>query len=196
MKQEQGFTLVELMATMALLSILMTLGVGALRYYWLGQSLTSERDEIFTNLRGLQQQAVSESNPLVFGAWFKVTTPATDDGSNKWGTFRYNPGDPLATPVVPATCTSTGQYRTSAGVQISAASFSDSLAGTTVTNVASACGAQIPAASGATDFALFLARGTATDGCVTLTQPNRDMDDVSVQVSQLTGRVEQVESCP
>lgn len=188
MKREHGFTLVELMVTMALLSVLLTLGVGALRYFWLGQSLTRERDEIFTNLRALQQQVVAESNPLVFGAWFKVTTPSTDAGVTHWGTFRYNPATP--------SCTSTGQYRTDGGVLIAAADFAESLAGATVSEVETLCGTQIAAASGATDFVLFLARGTATAGCVTLTQPNRDMEDRSVQVSALTGRVELVDSCP
>lgn len=186
MKREQGFTLIELLATMALLSILLTLGVSALRFFWLGQSLTRERDEIFTNLRALQQQVVAESNPLVFGAWFKARTPATDDGSDQWGTFRYRPG---TSPV----CTSTGRYRLDGSVQIRSASFADSLPGAPpLTDVVNACLAQVPAASGATDFVFFLARGTATTGCVTLTQPSRDMDDVVVAVSFLTGRVERL----
>ena len=183
MKREHGFTLVELMATMALLSVLLTLGVGALRYFFLGQALTRERDEIYTNLRALQQQVVAESNPIVLGAWFKVTTPATDTGADHWGTFRFTP---------PSTCTSTGYYRANGGVLVSSAEFSTSLAGASVTDVINACD-DIPQAATATDWVLFVARGTATSGCVTLSQPNRDMDDATVAVSNLTGRVERIE---
>ena len=187
MKREDGFTLVELLTTMLLLSLLLTLGVGALRYFFLGQALTNERDEIYTNLRALQQQVVAETNPLVFGAWFRVSTPATDNGGDQWGTFRYDP-----TPATP-TCTSTGRYRASGGVQIRSANFSDSLAGATVSSVIDRCKASIPQAASATDMVMFLARGTATSGCVTLTQPNRETDDVTVAVSNLTGRVERIE---
>jgi len=185
MKREHGFTLVELLATLALVSVLLTLGVTALRYFWLGQTLTRERDQIFSNLRGIQQQVVSESNPFVFGAWLKESTPTTDDGSDQWGTFRYSPGSP-------ATCTSTGLHRMGGGVHVTSASFDDTLATGAVGPMETACLDQIPAAAGADEFIFFLARGMATSGCVTLRQHNRDMDDVAVAVSALTGRVERL----
>lgn len=191
MKREDGFTLVELLAVIALTSILLTLGVSAIRYFWLGRSLYGERDQIFTNMRTLQQQVVSESNPLVFGAWFKVMTPATDDGSRQWGTFRYRPG--TTSPVTAATCTSTGTHRMDGAVQVSSVEFGNTLTGvTSVADVIATCRTQIPASALATDFALFLARGTATSGCVTLTQPLREMEDVTVKLSTLTGRVERI----
>lgn len=191
MKREEGFTLVELLAVIALTSILLTLGASAIRFFWLGRALTGERDQIFTNLRTIQQQVVSESNPLIFGAWFKVTTPSTDNGSTQWGTVRYRPADTAAGTA--ASCTSTATHRMDGGVQIADADFSNTIAGSvTVTDVINLCKTQVSAAASATDFALFLARGTATSGCVTLNQPRRDMDDVTVLVSQLTGRVQRL----
>ena len=192
MKREEGFSLVELLAVIAITSILLTLGATAIRYFWLGRALHGERDQIFTNLRTVQQQVVSESNPLVFGAWFKATTPATDNGSPQWGTVRYRPADAAAG--TPATCTSTATHRLDAGVQISSAEFADTMAGAiTVSDVMTLCRTQVTASTLATDFALFLARGTATSGCVTLNQPRRDMEDVTVSVGALTGRVERLD---
>lgn len=191
MKREDGFSLVELLAVIAITSILLTLGATAIRFFWLGRALHGERDQIFTNLRSLQQQVVSESNPLVFGAWFKVTTTATDDGSSQWGTVRYRPADTSAG--TPATCTSTSRHRMDGGVQVSSADFVDSLSGVaSVADVIATCRSQVPSSASATDFVFFLARGTATSGCVTLNQPRRDMEDVTVTVYSLTGRVERI----
>lgn len=190
-RKEDGFSLIELLAVIALTSILLTIGAAALRYFWLGRALYGERDKIFTNLRAVQQQVVSESNPLVFGAWFKATTPPTDNGTAQWGTVRYRPADAAAGTA--ATCTSTSDFRMDAGVQIRSAEFVDSLAGvTSVTDVITTCKTQVPTSAAATDFVLFLARGTATSGCVTLNQPRRDMNDLTVAVSALTGRVERI----
>ena len=183
MKREEGFTLVELLATMALMAILLTLGVGALRYFWLGQSLYDKRDEVYTNLRALQQQVVSESNPVVVGAWFKTGTPAGPE----WGAVRLS--GTSGTP----TCTSTSTFNLSNGVEVASASFADTLSGADPGALKTACAAQVAASVGATDFVFFLARGTATDGCVTLQQPLREMTDVTVSVSQLTGRVERID---
>ena len=80
------------------------------------------------------------------------------------------------------------------GVQISSADFSDSLTGiTSVGDVIDTCRTQVPASASATDFAFFLARGTATEGCVMLNQPRRDMEDVGISVTTLTGRVERID---
>ncbi|MBW3594080.1 MAG: prepilin-type N-terminal cleavage/methylation domain-containing protein [Actinobacteria bacterium] len=197
MKREDGFSLIELLAVIALTSILLTLGVTAIRYFWLGRALHGERDQVFTNLRALQQQVVSESNPLVFGAWFKVMTPATDDGTPQWGTVRYRPPPEGSAPGTPGTCTSTAQYRLDGTVQVESVNFVDTLVGATdtddVTSVINQCRIQVPASAGANDFVFFLARGTATTGCVTLTQPARDMADVTVAVSTMTGRVERID---
>lgn len=184
-RDEHGFTLVELLATMALMAILLTLGVTALRFFWLGQSLYDQRDEVYTNLRALQQQVVSESNPIVIGAWFTADT----DDEPQWGTVRVRPD------LSPITCVSTAQFELNTGVQIQSASFADDLVGVDadeLTDMVTACASGVPASADATDFMFFLARGTATAGCVTLTQTLRDMTDITVAVSTLTGRVERI----
>ena len=189
MKREDGFSLIELLVVIAITSVMLTIGASAIRYFWLGRALHGERDQIFTNLRGLQQQVVSESNPLVFGAWFKARTPATDDGTPQWGTVRYRP----AAGTTPASCSRTASHRLDGGVQITSAEFSNSLPGVaSIADVITTCRGQVPMSAGATDFVFFLARGTATSGCVTLNQPRRDMSNVTVAVSALSGRVERI----
>ena len=183
MEREEGFTLIELLATMMLLAILLTLGVAAIRNFWMVRSFTGAQDEVATQLRSLQQQAVAESNPLVFGAWFKTTDASTP----QWGLVRYDPGDATTA----ASCDSTGTRTFDAGVRIADADFSDSIPGLDSAAV-STCEGQIGAAAGAVDWVFFLARGTATPGCVTITQPNLDRDDIAVSVGSLTGRVEKV----
>ena len=188
MRREEGFTIIELMVVVGITSALLTLGVFALRVYWLGQSLHGERDQVFSNLRALQQQVVSESNPIIFGAWFDAETPATYDGSPQWGTVR------LSSATAPITCRSTTTHHLDGGVQVDSARFADSLAGVpAVGDLIAACRSQVSASADAADFVFFLARGTATSGCVTLTQPNREMEDVTVAVSTLTGRVERID---
>ena len=190
MRKEEGFTLVELLAVMFITTILVTLGAAAFRWYWLGQSLYGEQDQIYAGLRGMQQQVVSESNPYVFGAWFKVMTPATDNGSPQWGTVRYTP----ASGTTPASCTSTGESRFQGGVQVTDADFADSLAGvSSIADVIATCRSQVTASTAADDFVFFLARGTATGGCVILNQPNREMAEHGVWVGPLTGRVERID---
>ena len=183
MDREEGFTLIELLATMTLLAILLTLGVAAIRNFWMVRSFTGAQDQVATQLRALQQQAVAESNPLVFGAWFKTT----DGSAPQWGLVRYDPGGGGT----PASCDSTATRTFDSGVRIAGADFSDSIPGLDPGALAT-CQAQIGAAAGAVDWVFFLARGTATPGCVTITHPSLERDDIAVSVGALTGRVEKV----
>lgn len=202
MDREDGFTLIELMAVMALTAVLVTLGAFALRNFWLVRSHVGERDKVFTQLRAGQQQATSESSPFVVGAWFEVRTPETDNGTPQWGMFRYRPADASVIPNIPESCTSTSQVRMAGGVQIQSVDFSNTLPGSDPAAVTLRCKGDIPAAANATDVVLFLPRGTATGGCVTLTQPLLDRDDVAVRVTPITGRVtrltetEAADQCP
>jgi prepilin-type N-terminal cleavage/methylation domain-containing protein len=204
MEKEQGFTLVELLAVIALTSIMLTLGVVAIRNFWLVRSLDGSRHQVSAQLKALQQQSVSESNPIALGAWFRVMTPATDTGSPQWGTVRADPGADLAWGTADDTCTSLSQRRFSGGVQVATASFVDPAAAlrpVTKATIATLCKAQVSAAASATDFALFFPRGTSTSGCVSLTQPRLSKPNLYVQLTALTGRTTEITaaqatSCP
>jgi prepilin-type N-terminal cleavage/methylation domain-containing protein len=168
---ERGFTLVEVLFAMALAAILMTLGAFALKSYWINRSLEGARAEVGSTLRQLQQQSVSESHPLVFGARF---TPGSGPSSatRKWVTLKYDPNASGSKCDV----LQTNEFSTS--VYVSAASFEP-----TSLDV-----------SGCTDgsgesFVWFYARGTATAGSLTLGQPELDRE-LDVTVSGLTSRIE------
>jgi prepilin-type N-terminal cleavage/methylation domain-containing protein len=165
---ERGYTLIEVLVAMALASILVTLGAFALRSYWINRSLEGARAEVGSTLRQLQQQTVSESHPLVFGARF---TP----GSSKWATLRYDPRDGTCTKIE-----SDNKFLNTA-VYVTEASFA------TAPDVnQSLC----PASGEGTDvFVWFYARGTATPGSLTLAQPQLDRE-LKVTVSGLTSRIE------
>lgn len=150
MRNERGFSLVELIAVLALMAIIFSLGAVAIRSFWLKRTLISAQDEVVTQLRATQQRVVSESHPRVYGVRFKEGTP-------DWAVVAY---DPMA-----GTCSEVGQRTLRGGVQFDAGTaFSpDYLDG--ATNVTSLCRGD------ATDVVFFFARGTAVAGQVSLTQP-------------------------
>lgn len=166
---EGGFTLVELLMVMSITTVLLSLGAFALRHYWLAQSLQGGRGEVVSGLRGAQELAVTESQPLIFGVRFRV-------GSSDWDLVRYDPRPP-------AKCTVRGSQSFSAGVVVETASFLESA------GITSTCRSQI-AGAGSDQFAFFFPRGTATAGSVTLRQPSLDRS-LSVSVTPMTGRVEE-----
>ena len=169
-RDQYGFTLVEVLTAMMLIGLLVTLGAFALRNYWLAQSLQGGKSELISGLRGAQELAVTESQPLVFGVRLKV-------GSSEWDLVRYDPRPPVSCSVErPSTFPS--------GLVVSAASFAES------TGITSVCRSQIPGAT--TDqFAFFFPRGTATAGSVTLRQPALGRTE-SLSVLPITGRVEEL----
>lgn len=173
---EAGFTLIELLVTISIVAILLTLAAAALRQFWFVRSLEGGADGIVTQLRNMQQRAVAESNPVVYGAAFV-------EGTSTWGLIRYLP------PVTPGpgTCSVAGTRTLDAGVIFSSVSFTGAPAGLNVSDAEAVCG---PLVSGATadDLVFFLARGTARAGSVTLRQPNIDRTKV-VSVIGLTSRI-------
>lgn len=167
---ENGFTIVELLATCLIIMVAVTLGVSGIRHFWRMQGLRGGMEQVVSELRGQQQEAGSQSHPYVWGTWFK-------SGSNRWGVVKGN--------VKTGSCQVLSRRTFDAGVTISSASFAD------IDTFGLSANCSAAAESGA-EVALFLARGTATGGSVSLTQP-----DVSggaprtVSVSPITGRVTQ-----
>ncbi len=71
MRREYGFTLIEVLATLVLMGILLGLSVPALRHFWLARALEGGADQVVSQLRQLQEEAISQSHPQVFGARFR-----------------------------------------------------------------------------------------------------------------------------
>lgn len=163
---ERGFTLIELLVVMSLMALVMTLGAGAARNYWLKQSLYGAQDTLVTQLRQVQTRVVAESDPLVYGVRFKT-------GSDNFWVVAYDPRT--------STCTVEPPRLLPTGVQIVSADFAD------VAGATDGCRTQL---SGATldEFAMFFARGTATQGTLTLAHGSRE-ETLSISVSPIAGRV-------
>jgi hypothetical protein len=156
-----------------MLVILFTLGAFALRQYWLTHSLRGGREEVVTQLRQLQQRSVSESHPLVYGARFRV-------GSPTFGLVKFNPHDTAVT--TDDTCVEMSTVTMGSNVQASQAEFADAA------GITSLCRTQI---AGATldEFVFFYARGTATEGSLTLETPSLPGETLSLTVTPIAGRV-------
>jgi prepilin-type N-terminal cleavage/methylation domain-containing protein len=168
LRSESGFTLVELLFTTALAAILFTVGALALRTYWMRRGLDSSAKSVTAQLRQLQQRAVAESHPLIYGARFT-------EGSTTYTTFKYNPADSVSPCTKVNTLSFEAHVEAAVGTSFTASPYID----------LTKC-----EASGGTDhFVFFFARGTATDGTLTLTQDSL-ADSKSISVTNLTGRVE------
>lgn len=170
-RTEEGFTLIEMMMVLSIAAILVTLGAMALRSYWLTHSLYGARDEAITQLRAQQEKVVSESHPLVFGARFRP-------GSTDWALIEYDP--------TTSQCYETRSMRFDTGVEVQAVSFSE--AGS-MAPIVSECRSDLSSPSG-DGFAMFFARGTASEGSLTLEQPSLGKT-LSLTVKPITGRIEE-----
>lgn len=184
MERERGFTLVELMFIMALVAILMTLGAFSIRQFWFQRSLIGAHDQITTQLRVLQAQAVSEGvSTRYYGAWFD---PSNATYRFRWGTVRYD--------AVANTCTRLGNFVLDAGVEVNQASFDDTgSGGIVVTTPITNCRTQLSLPN-TTDFVFFFSRGTATASSsnLRLNQPRLSGRTEEIRVLGLTGRVEKI----
>jgi prepilin-type N-terminal cleavage/methylation domain-containing protein len=170
-RSEGGFTLVELLVSMALIAVLATLSVQPLRTYWLRQGLAGASDDVATQLRSIQERVVSESHPLVYGASFAADSDA-------WFLLRYDPGDSTIT--TDDTCEVTGERALERGVVVSSVDFT-----APPSDIVTACDAVTEAGD---ELVFFYARGSATGGQVTLRQPILD-DTETITVGPITGRV-------
>jgi prepilin-type N-terminal cleavage/methylation domain-containing protein len=168
---EAGFSLIELLATMVLLSILLTLSVFALKSYWQRRALDGSTKQATAQLRQLQQRAVAESHPLVYGAGFS-------EGSSSYTLLRY---DPQATSTK---CTKMNTVDLEQGVKIGA--------GTSFATSPYISPSECPSSAG-NHLVFFFARGTATGGTLKLTHEGlvgSSSDTTTIKVTNLTGRVE------
>lgn len=193
-KNHAGFTLIEVLVVIAMMSVLLALGAQPLRNYWFKQSLHAARDVVMTEMEGAQSLVTSESHPLVYGVRFSDEAGYNSEG--RWGLVKY---DPTNGPGGTATCT---QYATGANdsgifnapVRIVAAAFTPATPTTEQlfcrSNLRTLSGAPLSATTD--EFLFFYARGTATEGTLTLRQDNLGpADDLSIDVYSLTGRVEE-----
>lgn len=168
MRREDGFTLSELLVACLVMSIVLGLGAYSLRRFWQTRALHGSVDEVVTELRAEHQKATSESHPWVWGAWFK-------QGTSRWGVVRANAST--------GTCEVRSRRTLSTGVTISAVSFTD----VTSPALSSSCAT---AAESGSEVVLFFARGSATDGSVSLSHPEVGGGSArTITVSPITGRV-------
>ena len=189
-----GFTLVEVLVAVSIVAVLLTLGAQPLRNYWLKQSLVGAQDELTSEMEGAQSLVTSESHPLVFGIRFSEAPGYNDEG--RWGLVKY---DPTNGPGGTATCTEYATASNDSGVFNAAVKLKDaSFTPPTPATEQSFCRSNLRDSSGGPliatndEFVFFYARGTATGGSVTLTQPSLGTDeDLVVTVHSLTGRTEE-----
>jgi prepilin-type N-terminal cleavage/methylation domain-containing protein len=176
MRKEAGFTLIEMLFVLAISAMVLAVGVTAIRNYWYVQALSGSVDTVTTQMRQAQQQAESESHPLVYGVWF-----INVGDSSRWGTLQYDPD-----PALSVNCSEIGKRSFSTGVQVESVSFEEDSVRTT--KCRSALGAAGIPSAGSAEIAFFYARGTATPGNITLEQTNLDRSE-SLTVTGITGRV-------
>jgi prepilin-type N-terminal cleavage/methylation domain-containing protein len=177
--REGGFTLIEMLVAMTISAVLLTLGAFGLRQYWLTQSLYGSRDDLVSELRRSQEQAVSESHPKVFGVRLLP-------GSSDWAEVEYDPQTPA--------CREIQTNRFNAGVIVAptpAPAFT-STAETTYckANLTTIAGVAIPdAVRGASQYVWFYARGTGTAGSAQVEHPSLPGKVLTITVTPITGRV-------
>lgn len=164
--KESGFTVVELMAAMAIGALLLTLSAGALRDYTRGKALAGARDRVVTQLRHAQQRTFAEGYPKAYGVRFLK-------GGQRWDLVRYDASTGGCAVV------ESNVFDNTVEIAATGTDFPDG-------GAAAACAGLAPA--GSYEVVLFYARGTASAGTVKL-----DLDESpktrSVQVDAATGRV-------
>jgi prepilin-type N-terminal cleavage/methylation domain-containing protein len=156
---EQGFTLLELMVTLAIAGILMGLGTWAMRSYLIANRESGTAQEVRSALRAGAEQSLSEGR--TYCVYFTPTT---------WTTYRFN-------------CTvSSNKVDGPHNVEDSSITLSAITFPPPVPLVVG----QTTACPTANHCAYFYPRGTALAGSLNVTRPGKSY---AINVEGLTGRV-------
>lgn len=170
MRDERGFTLIESLAAMALISLLVSLSAMALKNFWFVEAVDRATGELTSLMKRTQQRVVAETHPLVYGAWF-------EEDSSQWGIVRFDPKD-ISTST-DDTCVQEPTHTMADKVKVTA------ITGDTTSEAALKCSTLLPEAT----FVFFYARGTATEATISIGKDDSTATGV-IHVSPLTGRVE------
>ena len=170
LRDERGFTLIESLVAIGLISLLVSLSAMALRNFWFVEAVDRGTGELSSLLKRTQQRVVAETHPLVYGAWFK-------QDSSDWGIVKFDPKSMDTS--TDDECTREPDRRLADGAKVGA------ITGDTTSEPALECLTVVPDAT----FVFFYARGTATEATVTLAKDNSHSTG-TIQVFPLTGRVE------
>jgi prepilin-type N-terminal cleavage/methylation domain-containing protein len=170
LRDDRGFTLIESLAAIALISLLVSLSAVALKSFWFTEAVDRATGEVTSLLKRTQQRVVAETHPLVYGLWF-------EEGSSEWGVAKFDPKETDTS--ADDTCTQEPDKLLADGVVVTG------ITGDTTTEAGTKCRTILPNAT----FVFFYARGTATDATIELGKEGSTMTG-SIHVSPLTGRVE------
>ena len=178
LRQEDGFTLLEVLVVILLMGILMTLSASSLRTYWFTHSLEGQVESVVAQMRQAQQRAGAETHPRAYGVWFT-------NGSQRWGILQYDSSD-TSTP-----CEETEQRRFETMVRVADVDFTEVTSPATITATCrtALASAGVPDAANA-EMVFFYPRGNATAGSLTLEQPPVDKER-TIDVVAITGRVDE-----
>ncbi len=174
-KRQHGYSMIEVMVVISLSALMLTLGAGALRNYWLNQALDGASDEIAAQLRLAQERSVSESHPVIYGVRVR-------HGSSNYALLRFDPkGD------APDECVLVHRNTFASGVVVKDASFPQPSPAPPEVTVCKT----LPDNHVLHQFIFFYARGNATAGSFALHQPTLGTPkDRVITVVGITGRVD------